>query len=559
MNRLRPAAVALAACLIAAPAAAQVAAPATEKIDYDAIYKIKDEGFTHSQVMDTASWLTDVYGARLTGSPNIKAAGDWAVKKLTEWGGQNARLETWGDFGIGWQNTRFSATVVTPNPWTILGAPKAWTPGTDGPVTADAVYAPLATDADLERWKGKLKGKIVLAMPIREVKASFDPLAKRYTDDELKKLEDIDPSGGPRRQFDRSQLTFATKRLQFLADEGVLASFEPSRGGDGGTIFVQQGGAYNPTAPQTFVRFPANVPPQVVLAAEHYNRLARTLDKNVPVSIELNIKNETQPNQTAFNVIAELPGTDKADEIVMLGAHFDSWHSGTGATDNGAGSAIMMEAFRILKASGVKLRRTVRIALWSGEEEGLLGSRAYVKSTFADRETMALKPAQGKITGYFNVDNGTGAIRGVYLQGNEAVESIFKAWMEPFKSLGMTTLTLQNTGGTDHLSFDAVGIPGFQFVQDELEYDTPHAPLEHGRLRSAADVGHDEERGHRRVVRLRRGQPRSDAAQKAAAEGGAAGGTDASGAVDELDVRTTDYGLRTTDGATRVMCLKSVV
>ncbi len=553
MNRLRPAAVALAACLIAAPAAAQVAAPATEKIDYDAIYKIKDEGFTHSQVMDTASWLTDVYGARLTGSPNIKAAGDWAVKKLTEWGGQNARLETWGDFGIGWQNTRFSATVVTPNPWTILGAPKAWTPGTDGPVTADAVYAPLATDADLERWKGKLKGKIVLAMPIREVKASFDPLAKRYTDDELKKLEDIDPTGGQRRQFDRSQLTFATKRLQFLADEGVLASFEPSRGGDGGTIFVQQGGAYNPTAPQTFIRFPANVPPQVVLAAEHYNRLARTLDKNVPVSIELNIKNETQPNQTAFNVIAELPGTDKADEIVMLGAHFDSWHSGTGATDNGAGSAIMMEAFRILKASGVKLRRTVRIALWSGEEEGLLGSRAYVKNTFADRETMALKPAQGKITGYFNVDNGTGAIRGVYLQGNEAVESIFKAWMEPFKSLGMTTLTLQNTGGTDHLSFDAVGIPGFQFVQDELEYDIAHAPLEHGRLRSAADVGHDEERGHRRVVRLRRGQPRSDAAEKAAAEGGAAGGTDASGAGDELDGRTTDFGLRTTDGVTRVM------
>jgi hypothetical protein len=471
MNRLRPAFVALVACLIAAPAAAQVAAPATEKIDYDAIYKIKDEGLTHSQVMDTASWLTDVYGARLTGSPNIKAAGDWAVKKLTEWGGQNAHLETWGDFGTGWQNTRFSAQVVSPNPWTILGAPKAWTPGTDGAVTADAVYAPLANDADLERWKGKLKGKIVLAVPIREVKPSFDPLAKRYTEDELKKLEEIDPVTA-RRQFDRSQFAFALKRLQFLSDEGVLASFEPSPRGDGGTIFVQQGGAYNPTAPQTFVRFPANVPPQVALAVEHYNRLARTLDKNVPVSIELNIKNETQPNQTAFNVVAELPGTDKADEIVMLGAHFDSWHSGTGATDNGAGSAVMMEAFRILKASGVKLRRTVRIALWSGEEEGLLGSRAYVKNTFADRETMALKPAQGKITGYFNVDNGTGAIRGVYLQGNEAVAPIFEKWMEPFKSLGMNTLTLQNTGGTDHLSFDAVGIPGFQFVQDEIEYDT---------------------------------------------------------------------------------------
>src|SRR5262245_1143715 len=469
LKGLRPYHVVVAACLVAAPVAAQ--APQTEKVDYDAIYKIKEEGLQHSQVMDTASWLTDVYGARLTGSPNIKAAGDWAVKKLTEWGGQNARLETWGDFGTGWQNTRFSATVVTPNAWTIMGAPKAWTPGTDGPVTADGVSGPRTTAADLERWKGKLKGKIGLAVPIREVKASFDPLASRYTDDQLKKLEEIVPTGAGRRNYDRSAFAFAAKRLQFLADEGVLASFEPSRG-DGGTIFVQQGGAYNPNAPQMFVRFPANVPPQVVLAVEHYNRLARTLDKNVPVSIELNIKNETQPNQTAFNVIAELPGTDKADEIVMLGAHFDSWHSGTGATDNGAGSAVMMEAFRILKASGVKLRRTVRIALWSGEEQGLLGSRAYVKNTFADRETMALKPAHGKITGYFNVDNGTGAIRGVYLQGNEAVAPIFSAWMEPFKSLGMTTLTLQNTGGTDHLSFDAVGIPGFQFVQDEVEYDT---------------------------------------------------------------------------------------
>ena len=423
--------------------------------------------------MDTASWLTDVYGGRLTGSPNIKAAGDWAVKKLTEWGAPERSPRDVGRFRHRLAERRASRRpCVTPDPWTIIGAPKAWTPGTDGPVTADAVYAPMTTDADLERWKGKLKGKIVLAMPIREVKASFDPLAKRYTDDELKKLEEIDPSGGPRRQVDRSQFTFAAKRLQFLADEGVLASFEPSRGGDGGTIFVQQGGAYRPhraadVHPLPRQRAAAGRPRGRALqpSRAHPRQERPGLDR-------AEHQERTQPNQTAFNVIAELPGTDKADEVVMLGAHFDSWHSGTGATDNGAGSAIMMEAFRILKASGVKLRRTVRIALWSGEEEGLLGSRAYVKNTFADRETMALKPAQGKITGYFNVDNGTGAIRGVYLQGNEAVESIFKAWMEPFKSLGMTTLTLQNTGGTDHLSFDAVGIPGFQFVQDELEYDS---------------------------------------------------------------------------------------
>jgi carboxypeptidase Q len=469
MNRLRPAHVVVAACLLVAPVAAQVAPLASEKVDYDAIYHIKQEGFEHSQVMDTASWLTDVYGARLTGSPNIKAAGEWAVKKLAEWGGQNARLETWGDFGKGWENERFSATVVEPNPWTIIGAPKAWTPGTNGTVTADAVYAPLETEADLDQWKGKLKGKIVLPVPIREVKPSFDPLASRYTDEELKKLQDVDPTSGGRR-YDRSRFAFMVKRMEFLAGEGVLAVFEPSRG-DGGTIFVQQGGAYNPKA-QSFIRYPENPPTQVVLAVEHYNRIARVLDKKVPVSIELNVKNETSEDQKAFNVIAELPGTDKADELVMLGAHFDSWHSGTGATDNAAGSAVMMEAFRILKASGVKLRRTVRLALWTGEEEGLLGSRAYVKDTFGDRETMTLKPAQSKISAYFNVDNGTGAIRGVYLQGNEAVAPIFAAWMEPFKSLGMTTLTLRNTGGTDHLSFDAVGIPGFQFVQDDLEYET---------------------------------------------------------------------------------------
>jgi carboxypeptidase Q len=303
------------------------------------------------------------------------------------------------------------------------------------------------------------------------VKASFDPLATRYTDEQLKKLEEVEVGGPGKRTYDRSMLAFMVKRIQFLADEGVLAVFEPSRGGDGGTIFVQQGGAYSANG-QSFIRYPEHPPTQIVLAVEHYNRMARTLDKNVPVSVELNVKNTVTPNQTAFNVIAELPGSDKADEVVMLGAHFDSWHSGTGATDNGAGSAVMLEALRILKASGVKLRRTVRLALWSGEEEGLLGSKAYVKATFADRDTMATKPAHAKITGYFNVDNGTGAIRGVYLQGNEAIAPVFQAWMEPFKSLGMTMLTVQNTSGTDHLSFDAVGIPAFQFVQDELEYES---------------------------------------------------------------------------------------
>jgi hypothetical protein len=472
-TRLRATQVLLVISLLGVPAGAQVKAPAAvEAIDYDAMYRIKEEGFERSQVMETASWLTDVYGARLTGSPNIKAAGEWTVKKLTEWGVQKAHLEPWGPFGHGWQNERFSASVVAPTPWSIIGAPKAWTPGTDGVITADAVFAPLEDEKDLDKWKGKLKGKIVLAYPTREVKASFDPLATRFNDADLKKLEEVDPAASPRRNYNRALLAFTPKRLQFLVDEGAAAVLEPSRSGDGGTIFVQQGGLYNEKAPQTYVRYPEKVPTQVVVAVEHYNRIARVLQKNLPVSIELNVKNAITESEEAFNVLAEIPGTDRADELVMLGAHFDSWHSGTGATDNGAGSAVMLEAMRILKASGVKLRRTVRLALWTGEEQGLLGSKAYVKANFGDKETMTLKPAHAKISGYFNVDNGTGAIRGVYLQGNDAIGQVFGEWMKPFGSLGMTMMTAQNTSGTDHLSFDAVGIPAFQFVQDEVEYET---------------------------------------------------------------------------------------
>jgi carboxypeptidase Q len=210
----------------------------------------------------------------------------------------------------------------------------------------------------------------------------------------------------------------------------------------------------------------------------------------VPVTVELQVTNTFSEDQPGFNVLADLPGTDKADEVVMLGAHFDSWHGATGATDNGVGSAIVLEAMRILKASGLKMRRTVRLALWSGEEQGLLGSRAYVKNTFADRESMTLKPEHAQLAGYFNVDNGTGAIRGVYLQGNEAVAPIFSAWMKPFENLGMTTLSMQNTGGTDHLSFDAVGLPGFQFIQDPIEYETRthHSNMDNYERLQANDV-----------------------------------------------------------------------
>ena len=472
LTRRRPAFLLAAALLVAAPARAQVAQTAGDAVDYDAIYKIKDEGFQRSQVMETASWLTDVHGPRLTGSPSFRAAADWAVKQLTEWGASNARVESWGTFGRGWVNERFSATVVSgAQPWVIIGVPKAWTPGIEGTVTADVVWAPIETEADFEKWKGKLRGRIVLPVPARELTPHFSPAASRMSDADLDKLAAFEPAARPRRRYDLQALRFGAKRLEFLQAEGVLAIFEPGRG-DGGTVFVQQGGAYNPGRQSGVMRFPAEVPPTVAIAAEHYGRLVRTLSKQVPVSVELTIRNAISENQEGLNVFAELPGTDKADQVVMLGAHFDGWHGGTGATDNAAGSAVMLEAMRILKASGVGLRRTVRLALWGGEEQGLIGSREYVKATFADRTTMQLKPAHGLITGYFNVDNGTGAIRGIYLQGHEAVAPLFAGWMAPFENLGMKTLTIQNTSGTDHLSFDAVGIPGFQFIQDEIEYST---------------------------------------------------------------------------------------
>jgi carboxypeptidase Q len=476
--------------LVALPGVAQTEAPA-EPVDYDAIYRIKEEGFQRSKAMEIASYLTDVYGPRLTGSPNIKQAADWAVKQLREWGASNPRIEDWGMFGRGWVNERFSAHVLTPTPWPLIGMAKAWTPGTDGTVTADVVFAPMESEKDFDTWKGRLKGKIVMPMPTRAVKAQFEALAERYSETQLEDLQQIEPRSEPRRRYDPAQFQFARKRLEFLVTEGVLATFEPGRG-DGGTLFVQQGGAYSSAPPSGAYspRFPANVPPQIVIAVEHYGRLARTLDKKMPVTIELDVRNRFFENQPGFNVFAELPGTDKADEVVMLGAHFDSWHGATGATDNGVGSAIMLEVMRILKATGLEMRRTVRLGLWGGEEQGLLGSKAYVKQTFADRETMALRPEHAKLAGYFNVDNGTGAIRGVYLQGNESVAPIFSAWMKPFANLGMTTLSLRNTGGTDHLSFDAVGLPGFQFIQDPMEYETRthHSNMDNYERLQADDV-----------------------------------------------------------------------
>jgi len=444
--------------------------PGAEPVDLDAVYRIKDEGLSpqRSKVMEIESYLTDVYGPRLTGSPNAKEAADWAMKTMRDWGIANVHLETW-QFGRGWQNQRFVASAVTPRAYPLIAYPKAWTPGTNGPVTAEAILADVQSEKDFETWRGKLRGKFVLTTAMRVVDAHFTAPAHRYTDAELVDLSKQPASSGARGRGPAFQAMqeFMQKRAQFFADEGVAALIDPSPRGDGGTVFVQ--------APPGVSRDPGRPlqPPQVVMAIEHYGRIARTLEKKIPVTLQLDIDNRFyDADQSAFNIVGEIPGTDKADEIVMLGAHFDSWHSGTGATDNAAGSAVMLEALRILKQSGLPLRRTVRIGLWTGEEQGLLGSKAYVKEHFGDPQTMQLRPEHGRLSGYFNVDNGTGTIRGVYLQGNEAVAPIFESWMEPFKNLGMTTLTIRNTGGTDHLSYDAVGLPGFQFIQDEIEYDT---------------------------------------------------------------------------------------
>jgi hypothetical protein len=395
------------------------------------------------------------------------------VKELHSWGIANAKLEPWTGFGRGWTNERFSAHMTAPATSTLIGYPKAWTPGTNGVVKGEAIQARLDAPADLEKWRGQLKGKFVLTAAARAVTPHFSAQAERFTDAQLADLARQPVSAGRGRGgAPTTPQSFIRDRTAFLVSEGVLATIEPGRG-DGGTVFVQSGGSRNATDPPTV--------PQVVLTPEHYNRMIRILEKKIPVMLEVEIRNRFNDGDAgAFNVIAELPGTGKAGELVMIGAHFDSWHTGTGATDNAAGSAVMMEAMRILKATGLPLRRTVRLGLWTGEEQGYFGSRAHVAANFGDRQTLVTKPAHAGFSVYFNVDNGGGAIRGLYLQGNEAVAPIFRAWMEPFANLGMTTLAIRNTGGTDHLSFDQVGLPGFQFIQDRLEYDarTHHSNMD---------------------------------------------------------------------------------
>jgi carboxypeptidase Q len=461
-----------------------------ETVDLETISRIRYEGFHNSKVMDYATGLMDSIGQRLTGSPNMKRANEWTRDELAGMGLSNAHLEAWGPFGRGWANQYVNVRMTSPDIVTLIAYPKAWTPGTNGAVQGHCIRAILEDQKDFEKYKGKLAGMIVILGAETEAKPITEAPFKRLTDDDLAKVTDYSSvtEHEPYRFADMLKRLQFTKDLnQFLADEKVLAVIDHSRQtSGGGTVFVQSGGSYK-TGETTAV-------PQLTMAIEHWTRIARLLQQKRDVALELNVANtfyDDDPMQ--YDTIAEIPGTDKnkKDEVVMLGAHLDSWHAGTGATDNGAGTIVTMEALRILQALDLKPRRTIRIGLWSGEEQGLLGSQSYVQQHFGSRPPidnplmkgtptlrrreagpLTLKPEQTKISAYFNVDNGSGKIRGIYLQENQAVGPIFEAWMKPFKDLGMDTLTMRNTGGTDHQSFDAVGIPAFQFIQDPLDYET---------------------------------------------------------------------------------------
>ncbi|MBC6988358.1 M28 family metallopeptidase [Hymenobacter sp. BT491] len=469
MNKL--AFLALAGSLAAsAPAVAQQA----EKVDQAMIAKIKDEGLNRSKVMETAFYLTDVCGPRLANSEGLQRANQWTKTQLTKWGLVNANIEPWGDFGRGWDIEKSYVAMTKPYYHAMIGAPKAWTPSTSGPIKKQVVYVKAAAETDLDKYKGQLRDKIVITEVTSPPKAGFEPDAKRYTDEELQKMTaaTAGPSARPALSDDamaayRARIALRGKITEFLMSEGASAVLSNPRGGSDGTFFTSNGAPYAADAKPVL--------PEIEMAPEDQLRMIRLVEGGIPVEVEMETITKFQTQDLkGYNVIAEIPGTDRKlkSEIVMLGGHLDSWHAATGATDNAAGCAVMMEAVRILKALNVKPKRTIRIALWGEEEEGLHGSKNYVKNHFGDPATMKMLPDHEKLAGYFNLDNGTGKIRGIYLQGNEAVAPIFTAWLQPFADLGATTITPRNTGGTDHLSFDAIGLPGFQFIQDGLDYGT---------------------------------------------------------------------------------------
>ena len=473
-TRFRPAAWSSVLILTGLLLSSAAAMAQEEKVDMATIQKIRDEGLNRSHVMDIAFHLTDASGNRLTASPGFNRAANWARQQLAEWGLTGATLDPWGEFGKGWELQKSYLAMTAPYYKPFIAYPKAWCEGTNGPKTASVLLIDATDSAGLEKYKGQMAGKILVPNVDEVYQQSFKPDATRFTDEQLDSMskvvmKPVDTAELRRRRaaFNRGAFAFLNMLRTEAMKEGAIAILSQSPRGHDGTIFVQSGGSYQANTPANFL--------DMVVTLEDYTTIVRLLKAGIPVTLDADIKTKFYTDDTkGYNVIAEIKGADKKlkDEVVMIGGHLDSWHSATGATDNAAGCTVMMEVIRILKTLGIQPRRTIRIALWSGEEEGLLGSRGYVKKTFADPATMQLLPAHATFDGYFNIDNGTGKVRGIYLQGNEACRSIFTQWLQPFHDLGATTVTISNTGGTDHLSFDAVGLPGFQFIQDEIEYST---------------------------------------------------------------------------------------
>lgn len=500
MHRIAVLALSLALCL--APLWGQ------DKVQsLEVIHQIKTEAFDNSKVMDHLLYMTDFYGPRLTGSPEFQQAAEWAMSRLKEYGVANVHGEKWGPFGRSWSLQSYTLEMIAPRYSHLIAVPLAWSSPTNGMQTGDLLLAPIRESRRFfdineskrsfeeykKHWTGKLRGKIVLVSEAKTPPPTDKPLFRRLTDAELADIAKA-PEPAIHRNIPIDQLKIPSEEQEarkylmslpsstidemidryfdlineqgrFFHDEGVIGIVRSDTRAHNGLLFAEAAGSHKANDPMA--------PPTFVVTEEQYSRLTRLVDKKQPVSVRMNVAAKVSNQDVdGLDIIGEIPGQTKAQQVVMIGAHFDSWHSGTGATDNGAGSAVMIEVMRILKALNLKMDRTVRIGLWSGEEQGLYGSKAYVKAHFADPKTMQLKPEHGQLDAYLNLDNGSGRIRGVYLQGNDAARPLFEQWMAPFRDLGVTTTTLKNTGGTDHLSFDEVGLPGFQFIQDPLDYGT---------------------------------------------------------------------------------------
>jgi carboxypeptidase Q len=455
-------------------------------VDPGMLSAIRSEELNHSKVMDHAGWIADVFGPRVTGSENLDRAGQWAQEQMKSWGLVNVHEERFS-FGKGWSLQHFDASIVEPNYQPLIGFPKSFTPGTKGRITAEVVRVQVNSEEDFAKYHGKLQGKIIVLQPVREVKMLEGIVVQRWTPELLKEAEStplVGPAAGGNAGAARAAL-FDANAQAFFIKEGVVAELDRgvdasivhgdnqmswmTQRTDGGTVFVQAGGPFESAKA-------GDVLPQVTLAVEHYNRILRIMEKGIPVKVELNIaasfRDEAPGHENGFNVIGEIPGTDLANEVVMVGAHLDSHQSATGATDNAAGVAAMMEAMRILQAVGAKPRRTIRIALWGGEEEGELGSQAYIRSHFYNTATHVALPDYKTLSAYYNLDNGTGRIRGVWIQGNFAAQPIFRSWFPMLKDLGVNAIAPRSVAGSDYSSFDDVGLPGFQFMQDRLEYNS---------------------------------------------------------------------------------------